>query len=89
VPVSKKRKTKQKSGSYPQKKSVAPPKKITKQKILIYVISILMIASLMAGYLFSGASSTPAPTAVPQSDNILQEAPAPDTQTGDTDSTEN
>ena len=74
MPVSKKRKPKKvKRTAPPQAKTVAPPPKITKQRILIYIISALMIFSLIGGYLFSGASPQPAP----QSDDIVQETPAP------------
>jgi hypothetical protein len=52
-------------------------KKLTRQQILIYVISGLMILSLAIGFVVgSGRRSRSVPTAVPQS-TILLETPAP------------
>lgn|GEM_PF-3070707 len=88
MPVSKKRKSKKNKRSYqpPSKAAAPPPPKITKQKILIYIISALMILSLVGGYLLSGAQSSVTPTPVPRSDNILQETPASDTESNNAES---
>lgn len=78
MPVSKKRKKKQKTAPVRYKKTVAPKKRITRQQILIYVISGLMILSLAIGFIATGSTNPPPPTPVPQ--NILVETPAPQDQ---------
>jgi hypothetical protein len=82
VPVSKKRKKKQRKGPPPSKSRAVPKKKkITKQQILIYVISGLMIISLAIGFLASGSTRVrPTATPLPQNSNILLDTPAPDDQ---------
>jgi hypothetical protein len=81
VPVSKKRKKRQKTRPPIPKSKVAPKKKITTRQILIYVISGLMILSLAIGFLAgSGRSSRTVPTSAPQGNNILLATPAPDDQ---------
>lgn len=90
MPVSKKRKKKTYSGPpLPKgKKATAPKKKkITRQQIIIYVISGLMILSLAIGFLASGSGrSQPPPTVAPQ--EVLA-TPAPeDTQSGESGESE-
>jgi hypothetical protein len=82
VPVSKKRKKKQRSSPLPSRSKTAPKKKkITKQQIVIFVISGLMILSLAIGFLASGSTrSHVPPTALPQESNILLDTPVPEDQ---------
>ncbi len=78
MPVSKKRKKRKRSSLPPAKAAVAPKKKITKQQILIYIISGVMILSLAIGFIASGRSRVSRqPTPVPQGNNLLLETPAP------------
>jgi hypothetical protein len=82
VPVSKKRKKRTYSGPPPPKNKTPAPKKLTAQKVLIYIISALMILSLAIGFLASGSGRQATPTPVPQ-ENILVVTPAPEDQSGD------
>ncbi len=86
MPLSKKRKPKRRSTSRPQPipSTVAPAaagklggkKKISRQQIVIYLISIIMILSLAIGYLVNGPTTPPAPTATPVVSEVEGEQPA-------------
>jgi hypothetical protein len=87
VPVSKKRKKKKYSGPPPPKGKAAAskPGKITKQKIIIYIISGLMILSLAIGFLASGSGTTQVPPTPGPQDLIATPAPE-DGQSGESGS---
>lgn len=82
MPVSKKRKKKRVVGTPPPPKGGHQPKpKITKQRLLLYIISAVMIISLAASFVIS---STGRNTAVPQTQtvdgsNLLTDPPAVET----------
>ena len=80
MPVSKKRKPKKRTGgsrinqssqnnnpnTLASKSGVVPKKKLSRQKIAIYVISILMILSLAIGFLAGNSQPSVPPTPIPQ-----------------------
>jgi hypothetical protein len=86
VPVSKKRKSKKRSApagkstptsSSPAAKSgVLPKKKLSRQQIIIYVISIVMILSLAVSYLVGNSGPAVAPTPAPATPVLNTPAPA-------------
>ena len=88
MPVSKKRKKKKEkpSGPPPPKRVTAQPKnKITRQQIIIYAISALVIISMAIGFLLSGAGGQPPTPTVPveEQGQFLLGTQTPDAQTGE------
>jgi hypothetical protein len=85
VPVSKKRKPKRRpssairssapSSSTSLASGASPKKKLSRQQIIIYVISIAMILSLAISYLI-GNNSNPVPVATPTLGGVETPAPA-------------
>lgn len=80
MPVSKKRKKKgQKLAGPPQKVGQVPQKKLTKQRLILYIISAVMIISLAASFVVSGSGGGTSSQPVPHSD-IVTEPPATGSQ---------
>lgn len=86
VPVSKKRKSKKRSApagksaltssSLAPKSGILPKKKLSRQQIIIYVISIVMILSLAVSYLVGNSGPPVAPTPAPATTVLDTPAPA-------------
>ncbi|HET8669867.1 MAG TPA: hypothetical protein VFM05_04365 [Candidatus Saccharimonadales bacterium] len=89
MPVSKRRKPKRRSSpvgksspasssSLAPKSGLLPKKKLSRQQIIIYVISIVMILSLAISYLIGNSGPTVPPTPTPL--NAALDTPAPANQ---------
>ncbi|RME76226.1 MAG: hypothetical protein D6784_06345 [Chloroflexi bacterium] len=57
-------------------------KKISRQQILIYVISGLMILSLAIGFVATGSTRRARPTVAPAGNEIQVQTPVPDNAAG-------
>ena len=86
MPVSKKRK--KKPVPPPTKKAAPPASKLSRQKILIYIISIVMILSLALGYILGNSGPAPVPTVTPLPVNSGIVTPASEEQAGEQDAPE-
>ena len=82
MPVSKKRKKKRTkpTGPPPPKHAKPAKKKLTRQQILIYIFSALIIMSLAIGFIVGGRGRRSSPQSSDQPQNILLLTPAHETQ---------